>query len=194
MCFVAVGRISYHPVRSNYSVTQWPCIAGRQSGFSSERAQLRQPLAHRGVCVFRMPVITTHPILMIDEPRLLTPNAKTNTFQIGLQGVIMTEISHTSCLRHQKLKIGSNVSALTTVSYDQMRRRQILYCPQRFISHPLTFKFRAELSSRRYIRPLYSCFLFSYSATNTSENKSLQHSTCPSLLATGESRLPPGST
>ena len=53
------------------------------------------------------------------EPRLLTPNAETNTLQIGLQSAMMTHISHTSCLHREKLNFASKVSALTTVWYAQ---------------------------------------------------------------------------
>ena len=68
------------------------------------------------VRVFPMPVIATHSI----EPRLLTPNAKTNKLQIGLQSVMMTQISHTNCLRRERLNSASKMNTLTKVRYDQM--------------------------------------------------------------------------
>ena len=89
------------------------------------------------VCVFRMPVIAPHSI----ELRLLTPNAKANKLQVGVQSVMMTDISHTSCLRREKLSLASKVSALTAVWYDQMGHRNVKEPPKLFVAHPLTFKF-----------------------------------------------------
>ena len=89
---------------------------------------------------------------MIGEPRLLTPNLKTKKLQIGLQSAMMTQISHTSCLRREKLNLASKVSTLTTVWYDQMQRRQILYRPRNVSqivhSTPIDFQ-KFELSCVR---------------------------------------------
>ena len=79
--------------------------SSRQSGFSSEHANIDNRTNHSHIRpsgeVLRTYVVTIHS--MIDEPKLLTLNPKTRQLQIGLQSTMMTGITHTRCLRREKL-------------------------------------------------------------------------------------------